>query len=347
MRTASYNFCLFWKRETAVSKDRSDTWLNDRLDWNLLRTFLAIARERSVSRAATRLHLTQPAVSQALRRLEDQLGLRLVDRHGPRIEVTQAGIEVQKIAEEIYGTVSRLAHADVDREHDISGTVRIGIVSGIEFPAFDDFLADFHRHYPRIQFESHVMRSADVVNTLLQKASSIGLSPRRTLPERIDARLFLRQRYALYCGRHHALFEADAVRVADLASQPFVSFSGDKVGDHLSPLTIFRDEMGLTGPVVASSSSMLEIKRFIYAGLGIGCLPEHAVLDEVVRGRFRKLPPEDGVADVDLHFLWVRDRKLSAAESAFVTALHAFLDRRDAADAEAEAVSNAAHAASA
>ena len=42
------------------------------------------------------LHLTQPAVSQALRRLEDRLGMRLVDRHGPRIEVTQAGIEVQK-----------------------------------------------------------------------------------------------------------------------------------------------------------------------------------------------------------------------------------------------------------
>src|ERR1700751_5810939 len=45
-------------------------FLNDRLDWNLLRTFLVIMQERSVSRAAARLHLTQPAVSQALKRLE-------------------------------------------------------------------------------------------------------------------------------------------------------------------------------------------------------------------------------------------------------------------------------------
>ena len=52
-----------------MSKTKLDTYLNDRLDWNLLRTFLAIARERSISRAATRLHLTQPAVSQALKRL--------------------------------------------------------------------------------------------------------------------------------------------------------------------------------------------------------------------------------------------------------------------------------------
>src|SRR6266702_2260805 len=125
-----------------MSNERSDTYLNDRLDWNLLRTFLAIAQERSVSRAATRLHLTQPAVSQALRRLEDQLGMRLVDRHGPRIEVTQAGIEVQQIAEDVYGTISRLSLAKVDGDHDISGVVRLNTVSGIDFPAYDSFLAD-------------------------------------------------------------------------------------------------------------------------------------------------------------------------------------------------------------
>ncbi|KVO23943.1 LysR family transcriptional regulator [Burkholderia ubonensis] len=313
-----------------MSKDRPDTYLNDRLDWNLLRTFLAIAREKSVSRAAVRLHLTQPAVSQALRRLEEQLNLRLVDRHGPRIAVTQAGVEVQKIAEDIYGTISRLSLADVDRDRDISGTVRIAMVSGVDFPAYDDFLAEFHRTYPRIEFESQVMRSADVVNSLQQKASTIGLTPRRALPKRIGGRIFQRERYALFCGRHHPLFDRDGVVPDDLAVQPFVSFSGDKVGDHMSLLTIFRDEMGFTGPVIATSSSMAEVKRFIFAGLGIGCMPEHLVRDDVAQGRFRQLPPDGGVADVDIHFLWAQDRRLSAAETAFVDALHAFLDRQDA-----------------
>jgi DNA-binding transcriptional LysR family regulator len=322
--------------ETRMSKDRPDTYLNDRLDWNLLRTFLVIAREKSVSRAATRLHLTQPAVSQALRRLEEQLGLRLVDRHGPRIEVTQAGIEVQQIAEEIYGTVSRLSLSDVDRDHDISGTVRIAIVSGIDFPAYDGFLAEFHRTYPRIDFESQVMRSADVVNNLQQKASTLGLSPRRALPRRVEARVFLRQRYALFCGRHHPLFDREDVRLADLSNQQFVSFSGDKVGDHMSPLTIFRDEKGFTGRVIASSSSMQEVKRFIFAGLGIGCLPAHVVREDIDQGRFRRLPPEEGVADVDVHFLWSQDRKFSAAESAFIDALHAFIDQHEAREAAAE-----------
>ena len=313
-----------------VSKDRPDTYLNDRLDWNLLRTFLAIAREKSVSRAAVRLHLTQPAVSQALRRLEEQLNLRLVDRHGPRIAVTQAGIEVQKIAEDIYGTISRLTRADVDADHDISGTVRIAMVSGVDFPAYDDFLAEFHRDFPRIEFESQVMRSADVVNSLQQKASTIGLTPRRALPKRIDGRIFQRERYALFCGRHHPLFDRDDIRLDELTGQPFVSFSGDKLGDHMSLLTIFRDEMGLTGPVIATSANMAEVRRFIFSGFGIGCMPEHIVRNEVAQGQFRQLPPDGGVADVDIHFLWAEDRRLSAAESAFVDALNAFLDEQAA-----------------
>ena len=86
-------------------------FLNDRLDWNLLRTFLVIGQEGSISRAAARLHLSQPAISQALKRLEEQLASELVVRRGPRITLSKAGEEVMQIAAEIYGTVSRLGPA--------------------------------------------------------------------------------------------------------------------------------------------------------------------------------------------------------------------------------------------
>ena len=63
----------------------------ERLDWNLLRTFLVIVQERSISAAATKLHLTQSAVSQALKRLEDQLQRRLIERHNKAFTITSAG----------------------------------------------------------------------------------------------------------------------------------------------------------------------------------------------------------------------------------------------------------------
>lgn len=82
--------------------------LMDRLDWNLLRTYLTIMQERSISRAAARLHLTQPAVSQALKRLEDSLGRTLIQRRGAQFQPTRAGEEVYRIATDIYGHMSRL-----------------------------------------------------------------------------------------------------------------------------------------------------------------------------------------------------------------------------------------------
>ncbi|WP_332395206.1 LysR substrate-binding domain-containing protein [Ralstonia sp. 1B3] len=91
---------------------------------------------------------------------------------------------------------------------------------------------------------------------------------------------------------------------------------------------VLRDEMGLTGPVVGSSSSMWEVRRLIVAGFGIGCLPEHVAQDDVEQGRLQRLPPEAGVADVDMHLLWMADRKFSAAEAAFLEALHRFIDAR-------------------
>src|ERR1700753_4314815 len=94
-------------------------FLNDRLDWNLLRTFLVIMQERSVSRAAARLHLTQPAVSQALKRLEDTLGRHLIHRRGPHFEPTRAGEEVYRIAIDIYGHISRLPTQHPRRQDDI------------------------------------------------------------------------------------------------------------------------------------------------------------------------------------------------------------------------------------
>ncbi|MCQ4143387.1 MULTISPECIES: LysR family transcriptional regulator [Vogesella] len=305
------------------------SFLNDRLDWNLLRTFLAIVEEHSISRAAERLHLTQPAISQSLRRLEESLGQRLIERRGPRFEITRAGEEVRRIAEEIYGNISRLSSELGELGDSVSGSVRLLSVSGVYLQPYDDFLAGFHRANPRIDLQVEVMRSSEVISTLLQKTATAGLSPSRVPVKKLERRLFMRQRYAIFCGRHHRLFGQPALTTEDLLSENFVSFTGDQIGDNLSPLTIFRDEKGFKGRVVASSSSVHEVRRLIFAGFGIGCLPEHVAQPDVAQQRLQRLPPGEGVADVDIHLLWSRERKYSQAETLFLVSLNQWLEKRE------------------
>jgi len=138
---------------------------------------------------------------------------------------------------------------------------------------------------------------------------------------RLEQHLFLRQRYAFFCGRHHPLFGRTGLAEGDLQSENFVSFTSDQIGGMLSPLTIFRDQQGFSGRIVASSSSLEEVRRLVIAGFGLGCLPVHVVAEDVKNGLLWRLPPDEGIADVDIHLLWHREQKMSRAERVFIESL--------------------------
>ena len=292
--------------------------LNDRLDWNLLRTFRVIGQELSISRAAARLHLTQPAVSQALKRLEEQLGRQLIARRGPRFTLTEVGERIFSLTGEIYAQVSQLSSTLEQPTDEVSGKVRLLMISRIISNRFDDFLADFHRQHPRVDLEVDVMRSSDIVSALQEKTATLGLSLNRRPQRKLEQCLFLRQRYAFFCGRHHAFFGQETVAEGDLQRENFVSFTSDQIGGMLSPLTIFRDQQGFSGRIVASSPSLEEVRRLVVAGFGIGCLPEHAAEADVQAGLLWRLPPAEGIADVDIHILWNREQHMSQAETIFI-----------------------------
>lgn len=293
-------------------------FLNDRLDWNLLRTYLAIGQEGSISRAAARLFITQSAVSQSLKRLEEQLGCALIARKGPRFDLTQAGEEVLRIAEEIYGNVSRLSTAIEGPQDDVVGKVRLLAISKVQSDLYDEFLADFHACHPRVELEIETLRSADILSALAQKTATAGVGLSRFAQPKIEQRRLIRQRYAFFCGKRHRLFGQRRLSLDALQGENFVSFTSDQIGGNLSPLTVFRDQQGFTGKIVASSSSFEEIRRLIIAGYGIGCLPEHLVDIDLHNGLLWRLPPAGGVADVDLFLMWNREQKMTHAEAVFL-----------------------------
>ena len=310
-----------------VHKWQGRRFLGDRLDWNLMRTYLAIGQEKSISRAAARLFITQSAVSQSLKRLEEQLDCALILRRGPRFYLTPAGEEVLQIAEEVYGNMSRLAATVKNPEDDVAGKVRILSISQVQSALYDDFLADFHRDHPRVELEVEVMRSSDIQSSLNQRTATVGLGLCRLPQARLERVRLMRQRYAFFCGKRHRLFGQRRLPLEALMGENFVSFTSDQIGGNLSPLTVFRDQQGFTGKVVASSSSFEEIRRLIIAGYGIGCLPEHLVDIDLHNGLIWRLPPADGVVDVDVFLMWNREQRMNPAEAVFLESFKALLQR--------------------
>lgn len=311
----------------AEGKWQGRRFLNDRLDWNLLRTYLAIGQERSISRAAARLYVTQSAVSQSLKRLEEQLDCALILRKGPRFDLTQAGEQVLGIAQEMYGNVTQLGTAVEGAEEDIVGKVRLLSISLIQSRLYDDFLADFHLLHPRVELEVEIMRSSDILSSLNQKTASLGVGLCRFPQTKLERVPMMHQRYAFFCGKRHRLFGQRGLSLDALKGENFVSFTSDQIGGNLSSLTVFRDQQGFTGKVLASSSSFEEIRRLIIAGYGIGCLPEHLVDIDLHNGLIWRLPPADGVVDVDVFLMWNRDQRMTRAETVFLQSFREAIER--------------------
>lgn len=317
--------------ETA-SATAPDAIVRRDFDWNLLHTFMVIVQEGSITRAANRLLLRQPSVSTALKRLEDRLGQRLIDRTHGRFELTDAGRVLYRECREICGAIGRLGHLLSTGDAELSGHIRLLMASHVVFPPLDSVLADFHAAHPMVTLESEVARSSVAVQSVLSKQATAGIClVSRPHPHLIYRRLF-REHFGFFCGPAHRLFGRTGLTVADLRDEPMVSFNTDTPTDALRSIALLRARHDLTGRTVGTSSNLEEVRRMIAAGLGIGPLPIHVVERDVRDGVLWRLPPYDdvskpgGPAPVDIFLVTNPRTTLSRAERVFLTMLEARAD---------------------
>lgn len=290
----------------------------DRVDWNLLRTFHAIAQELSISRAAARLNLSQPAVSQALKRLEEQLGTALIERKGPRFQLTTAGIEAQRLANDVKSQFLQLDAALEATSEQVVGNVRLLSINGVSCEAYDRALARLHRECPGLALEITVLPNDEILSALEQRSQPFGLAISRADYPWLAQQRMTREHYRFYCGPEHPLFGQPGITVDRLAQEPVISFTSDLLGGTLNSLAEFRHRHGWNGPVIGCSANSQEVLRLVLAGFGIGCLP-HPVYKQA-QHLLWPLPPEQ-VGTVDISLMWNKEQRLTRAEARFLQAL--------------------------
>lgn len=296
------------------------------LDWNLLRSFVAIVEAGSITRAAENLGLHQPTVSGALKRLEARLGKRLLDRRPGRFELTEAGRLLYAEAVDISGAILRIGTVLRDVEEEVRGNVRIAIASHVVCPVFDAALADFHRRHPRATLGLEVSASRRAVEEVLARRVSFAVCLLRERDPRLEYRRLFREYFGLFCGPTHPFFGRQGLSLGDLAGQASVSFVTDAMDDALRPVTLLRAGAGLDDRVVGTSPNLEEVRRMILAGLGIGPLPIHVVREDIAAGRLWRLPPYDAPPAIDVHVVWNPRARFNRAERLLLDTL---LDRID------------------
>ena len=300
-----------------MSDDRLDRFARN-LDWNLLRTYVVVVQEGSITAAANRLLVQQPAVSMALKRLEESIGHRLIDRRPGYFEMTEAGRKVYLQAREAFGAVVRLPDLTADAGISLSGHISIYTISNALNPAWDRILEAFFRDHPRASVSFQVDTTEAVIRAVERKVATVGLSD-GVIPDALTKTLFARERYGMFCGRGHRLYGASDLRFDDLRGEPYVSFTADVLGGtHMGPVTAVRAFASFGQWVRAASCNVEEVQRMIRAGIGIGMLPMHLSQPLMEQGELWQLPPYDDLPVAETWQITNPGLQRNAAEAVFL-----------------------------
>ena len=292
------------------------------INLNLLRSFYIISEERSLTRAATRLNMTQPSVSQALQRLEEQLGCQLVFRDSRRFELTLPGQRIYEECVEIFRSVERIGVLTRDVPAEEIGEVRLQIISNLESPLINEALRLYHQRYPSVRWVIEVQNSQETVRNILLEKSGLGLCllPRPVF--NLDCKLLFREEFGVFCGSEHPFYGRAEVEKRELRQESFISFTCAAEGLGLEPMAVLSESIGLGERVSGRSPNLEEVRRMIIAGLGIGILPTMAVRNDVDNGQLWRLEIPGYTLGADVFLV-------SYPGCAFTTAEQRFIDLLD------------------
>lgn len=255
------------------------------LNWNLLRSFCVIAEEKGLTRAAKRLNMSQPSVSLALQKLEDQLGCQLIFRGSRHFALTSRGEKIYQECAEMFRAVDRIGVLTEDRNDEEFGELRLSIISQLHSPLVDEAIRLYHQRHPSITWRIEVQNSAETVRRITHEKAGIGICLLTKPLINLSCRHLFREEFGIFCGAEHPLYGRTEITTRDLQQEPFVAFTCATEGMGLEPMIILREGLSLGNRICGSSHDLEEVQRMIVTGLGIGILPLMAVTDEVAGGR--------------------------------------------------------------
>lgn len=189
--------------------------------------FLAVAEHRNFTRAASALYVSQPALSQQIKQLEESLGTRLFDRSGRSIALTDAG--------QVYAGYARRALRDLEEGkraiHDVSdlsrGTLRIAITPTFTPYLIGPLVRSFHRRYANIRLQIEEMSQERMEERLLDDDFDLGIAFEDVHSADIESRFLLEERLALVINRDHPLAGQQSLDVPTLGTLSLVLLNAE------------------------------------------------------------------------------------------------------------------------
>ena len=245
------------------------------MELRYLRYFVTVAERRNFTRAAEELRVAQPAISQQIKTLEDELGVMLLLRTKRSVKLTAAGMAFLREAKAI------LAHAEQSKlvakraaQGEI-GSLSIGCFGSAVSNFLPELLQEYRRKFPAVRVHLFEMTPEQQLQALAQEKIDVGFT--RPLSGEAGKTLaqerIYRDRLVLALPESHALAKAKSVQLAKLVEEDFVMFRRAEAPELVDQMTALCAQAGFSPRVVSEPPMMSSVLMTVAAGIGVALVP--------------------------------------------------------------------------
>ena len=284
-----------------------------------LEYFSRVVQEKSFSKAADKVFRTQPAVSIAIRRLEEEIGLALLDRTQKAPVLTEAGQVVYDYAQRILGLRDQVGQAIAEMQSLKRGLIRVGANESTSLYLLPELILKFREQHPDVKVEIYRHVSSRLPREVSERNIDFALMASEPGDRDLEAFPLLKDELVLIMSPKHPLATRLSVKIKDLGKESFVAHNV-KSGSRVKVVEAFARQH--TPLHISLELATIEtIKRFVQKRVGLAFVPRMCVREELDRGVLVSVPVR-GLTHT--RTLWAAHRRganFSPAASAFLKIL--------------------------
>ena len=280
-----------------------------------LQVFEAVARHLSFTRAAEELHLTQPAVSMQVKKLESMVELPLFELLGKKVHLTEAGRTMVRHSRTMMSQLGEIER-DINGLKGVEGgTLKICIASTVNYFA-TRLLSKFCEVYKSVNISLDVTNREELLKRLAANEPDLVLMGKPPPGLGVDARAFMENPLIVIANPQHPLAGRQKIPIAEIESEPFVMREPGS-GTRTAMQRVF-DKYGVTLTPGVQLSSNETIKQSVEAGLGLAVVSAHTVELELAAGRLISLDLQHFPIMRKWYVAYRKGKRLSPTATVFV-----------------------------
>jgi LysR family transcriptional regulator, benzoate and cis,cis-muconate-responsive activator of ben and cat genes len=279
-----------------------------------LRYFVAVAEEENVSRAALKLHVSQPGLSRQIRDLEDEIGFQLFERSAKALHLTAAGkvflTEARAVLQHAEDAVKKARAAAGGAQ----GEIHVGYAPSLTVQILPPMLRAFQGEFPRVRVSLHDLSSEEMLEQLGEKKLDLALTARTSekMPRGLSFVELARYATCVAMSPQHPLAKSRALTLPQVAREPLIGMTRKDYPDYHNEIGKLFAAVGCKPHFVEEHEGGTGLIAAVEAGRGVALVPSSLLC--MVGERLKLIPLKPALPPIPVGAVWLKDNQSEMAK---------------------------------